>query len=550
MAYSFVAASSQSLSATHGAIVPPLAIGAIFINASTALSQGVVSLHDSTVAAQRFMLNLRGDQVGDPVRYIVQSGLTAQTQTGTFDAGLHTVLGFSSDLTNIGLFFDGAKVTAAQTVDPITVDQITAGRFGGTTPSSFMDGDISYVFVLDAVPTDQQAAELAAFRHPRNVFGPEMVDLWTFQTDGALTSEGGGVVLALTNAPVWAANPCRIWTGSTATGTDGAAFSIEGFGFNDVQGVGKLELVDNAVYASGTKVAQTVSAWDDAGVSGTYSLGGLTAGSLFLFATNSGGELSQAFPVTISAASTPEVGVGMSNQLVALTGSTDFFLPPGTYYGARLTGDATNPGTLQITDEATGAVLDELRVTATETSGKRPLARGVRNYGQLKINPTTVGRAVVWYEARGAEGEGGGFIANPSFEVNTTGWTAGGTNTIVRSTEEAKFGSASAKCTFGNAIAMAEAAITLPAAGAYEFSVWAKIPAAWNGNLIAGFNLFVGSTVDNVAFDLGIRDEWQQVASTVTVVAGDLAGVVRVFDTVAPTAGRFVYVDGANLRPA
>jgi len=97
---------------------------------------------------------------------------------------------------------------------------------------------------------------------------------------------------------------------------------ISGAGFGASQGTGKVELVNNAVYASGTKTAQTVTAWSDTSITITGVLPAAGPGTYWLFVTtNASAEQDSLYPVVIrrelafSLADSPNV----ANQLSITT---------------------------------------------------------------------------------------------------------------------------------------------------------------------------------------------------------------------------------------
>lgn len=77
------------------------------------------------------------------------------------------------------------------------------------------------------------------------------------------------------------------------------AVTITGTEFEATQGTGKVEISDNATYATGTKVAQTVTSWADTSVDFTAVLGALDAGSLWLWVTNDFGHVNAAGMVVL-----------------------------------------------------------------------------------------------------------------------------------------------------------------------------------------------------------------------------------------------------------
>ncbi len=141
-------------------------------------------------------------------------------------------------------------------------------------------------------------------------------------------------------------------------------------------------------------------------------------------------------------------------------------------------------------------------------------------------------------------------VTNPSFETNTTTWANDGTNTIARSTDQSRFGSYSLKCTYQDHANLAYYnPITLTAV-AHTFSAWLWIPSNFDGtNIQLEFIGFVGIAGGGaVNADMAKRDRWQRVETTGTPAGGDLAGLLLIRTTGAPTAGRFIYVDGVQCE--
>lgn len=146
-----------------------------------------------------------------------------------------------------------------------------------------------------------------------------------------------------------------------------------------------------------------------------------------------------------------------------------------------------------------------------------------------------------------------GSIPNGDFETDVTGWTAGGTNTIVQSTNEAKFGAASAQLTYQDTLALAATSLITLTAESYDGRLWVWIPANWDGgDITVDFLGFTGMTGGGpnalVDVDMSFRDDWQAIATRGTPDAGDLSGQLRIRTMSAPTAGRFIYVDGVSVR--
>jgi hypothetical protein len=140
-------------------------------------------------------------------------------------------------------------------------------------------------------------------------------------------------------------------------------------------------------------------------------------------------------------------------------------------------------------------------------------------------------------------------LTNPSFETNTTGWSASGTNTIAQSTAQQKFGAYSLLCTYQNNTTLATfASLTLTAA-AYEFSAWVYLDSDWDGGAIqlAAVN-YTSFNVNTVTTTTTTTGEWVQLTYNFTPDAGDLVGDIIVSCASAPTAGRAIYIDGLQVE--
>lgn len=154
----------------------------------------------------------------------------------------------------------------------------------------------------------------------------------------------------------------------------------------------------------------------------------------------------------------------------------------------------------------------------------------------------------IWQAATNLEASAG---ADVSFAAATTGYTTGGTNTIASSTEQAKFETHSCKATYQNNATLLDIALTL-AAVAHAASRWLYIPTNYDGQGVrVQFANFAGAAGTLTAdANMSLRDQWQRVeVPNVTPAGGDLAGNVQVINTgTAPTAGRFIYIDGCQTE--
>lgn len=144
--------------------------------------------------------------------------------------------------------------------------------------------------------------------------------------------------------------------------------------------------------------------------------------------------------------------------------------------------------------------------------------------------------------------------ADVSFEAGTAGYTTGGTNTIDDDATQAKFGAKSCLAIYQNNATLLDFALTAAGANPYSASRWLWIPTAYDGGGVSvQLANFVGATGTlAVAANMALRDQWQRVqVPNVGIVAGDLIGNVQVVNTgAAPTAGRFIYIDGCETDQA
>lgn len=163
-------------------------------------------------------------------------------------------------------------------------------------------------------------------------------NLWIYVTDAAgEVSDGWAVTVHL--IPVITNAGDEVFTvyetNIVVTGTD----------FFGTQSTGKLELGDNATYASATKVTQSIDTWGDTSIQFDLTIGALDVESLWLYAVNSFGGVSAAYAVTVGL--TPTVtavgddSLGPTETNVVLTGAT--FL------------NAIGTGKVEISDNATYA---------------------------------------------------------------------------------------------------------------------------------------------------------------------------------------------------
>ena len=157
---------------------------------------------------------------------------------------------------------------------------------------------------------------------------------------------------------------------------------------------------------------------------------------------------------------------------------------------------------------------------------------------------STDGSLYVWYEDTIGNPN---LITNPSFETNTTGWSAETNATISRNISIFNEGIASLQIvsTAGNAGAVLTSNVTTNASTTYTASAWIKGTAG----VIVKINLdeytsaptLVGTTTSQIKLDGG----WQQVVVTRTFGATGVRANIEISSTTAST----IYVDTASITP-
>lgn len=143
-------------------------------------------------------------------------------------------------------------------------------------------------------------------------------------------------------------------------------------------------------------------------------------------------------------------------------------------------------------------------------------------------------------------------VTNGGFETNTTGWTTGGTNSIAVSTEQAKFGSQSLKCTYQDNDDLAFISGLTLTAVAHSGGFWLYIPSTYTGTdlriRVTAYTSITGTTT--VSANMATVDEWQWVTlPNITPDAGDLVGNFALTEGgTNGAAGEFVYLDGVQME--
>lgn len=140
-------------------------------------------------------------------------------------------------------------------------------------------------------------------------------------------------------------------------------------------------------------------------------------------------------------------------------------------------------------------------------------------------------------------------IYNPSFEISEFDWQAGGSNTIEDSSEQSFKGDKSLKITYADSInPLVRWPATLTAVP-HTFTIWVRIPAAWDGGAISlAISGYTSATIQTPSTSTTETDKWVELTITFTPDAGDLVGFLHVQAASAPTVGLIIYLDAAQLE--
>jgi hypothetical protein len=148
---------------------------------------------------------------------------------------------------------------------------------------------------LDFTTTPNQEVELEYCLQLRSadVTGGDTIQL-------RLVEEADKALSSYTNTPSFTVgNPNITDMEDEQLDTAEADNVITGTGFLDSQGVGKVEVSDNAVYATGTKVTQTIDSWANTSIQFDFVQGGLSNGDGWIWVTTNDGQLSNGYAVNI-----------------------------------------------------------------------------------------------------------------------------------------------------------------------------------------------------------------------------------------------------------
>lgn len=144
------------------------------------------------------------------------------------------------------------------------------------------------------------------------------------------------------------------------------------------------------------------------------------------------------------------------------------------------------------------------------------------------------------------------FTANQSNggeDGTASGYSVYGTNTAESSTDRAWQGTRSMKLIYQDDLRMMGMGVNLPSALRTTFYVWVFIPTDWDGGTIklGDEGAFTGAT-NEVAESTTTKGRWVRLQYAFTPDAADLDGSFFIRTSSAPTAGKFIYVDGLQAE--
>jgi hypothetical protein len=140
---------------------------------------------------------------------------------------------------------------------------------------------------------------------------------------------------------------------------------------------------------------------------------------------------------------------------------------------------------------------------------------------------------------------------NPIFGNGTTDWEAPGSNTIVTSTDVVFAGDNAGKATYQNRTTLCFIQSKSLDTNTYTVSGYVWVPSDWDGGDIyweAGGFSGVSKTVEKSWSTGDPTGRWVRIITEFTPDAGDTSGGIWIYTDSAPTAGQYIYVDGAQLE--
>ncbi len=138
---------------------------------------------------------------------------------------------------------------------------------------------------------------------------------------------------------------------------------------------------------------------------------------------------------------------------------------------------------------------------------------------------------------------------------STAGLATGGANTLAVSSLQALFEGASILSTYQDNTTLLTDTMTLPTTSVtYSISMYIWVPQDWDGGNLecspdeTTFTSGSKSVVDSWLSASSPRETWFRLTATLTVATDVIGTALRLLASSAPTAGRFVYIDGLQIE--
>lgn len=210
MARNSVRASSQYLSHAAGVISAyPFSIACWFRSNDDTTHQTIFAMTSLTGTVRIY---IRGDVVGDPVRYDLEGGTGNHAISGgTFVANQwHHVCAVAASSTSATLYLDGSSI--GTDTDSATVPSLTLTEFfvdqGSTVRAEYFSGDIAEVGVWTAALDAAEVNALSKAAAPSLLRPGSLEAYWPLLgNDSPEPDRWGSYNLTLNNAPVKATHP-------------------------------------------------------------------------------------------------------------------------------------------------------------------------------------------------------------------------------------------------------------------------------------------------------------------------------------------------------
>jgi len=191
-------------------VAAPFTMACWFNSDNIALDQTLMFVGDKNFNNRRWNLSIRGDIGGNPIYMVVvdSAGVgVAATSTGYSPNTWHHACGVEAAATDRRVFIDGgSKGINAANRTPASVNRVSIGRVGRTSPFAYMSGLIAEAAIWKVALSDAEVALLAKGFSPLFIQPHNLVRYYPLIRDDD-NDWIGGFDLAAFNTPTVAAHP-------------------------------------------------------------------------------------------------------------------------------------------------------------------------------------------------------------------------------------------------------------------------------------------------------------------------------------------------------